>query len=76
MFRRLIRPPFFSIVVLSAATALSACSGGNHTLPSAMPNASGALKLARLRGHLPLSGEGVPYGQKSLLPAGVPAEDR
>ena len=34
------------------------------------------LKLARFRGHLPLSGEGVPYGQKSLLPAGVPAEDR
>ena len=35
-----------------------------------------AVKLARFRGHLPLSGEGVPYGQESLLPAGVSAEDR
>ena len=34
------------MVLLSAATALSACSGGNHTLPSAMPNASGALSVA------------------------------
>ena len=36
----------------------------------------GYLKLARFRGDLPLSDEGAPYGQKSLLPAGVPAGDR
>ncbi len=41
----------------------------------AIARLSRRLKLARFRGHVPLSTEGVPCGPQNLLPAGVLVED-